>query len=55
MTLSTTEPTGWAGVAPLFGPHQDTLPSSTAAFGAAHVPLRMFSTTSASLRTWTLT
>src|SRR3954447_18973767 len=54
-TLSTTEPTGWAEVAPLSGPHHDTLPRSTAAFGAAQVPLRMFWTTRASLRTSTLT
>ena len=36
-------------------PHVLTLPSSTAAFGAAQVPLRMFSTLSRLLSTVTLT
>ena len=36
--MSTSEPTGSAGLAPPSGPHVFTLPSSNAALGAAHVP-----------------
>src|SRR5262249_50451015 len=58
-TWSTIEPTGCAGLEPLFGPHQVTLPRSNAAFGGAHVPLRMLSGTSlwpsTSIRTYVRT